>query len=58
MGVVGIDLTAKFLAALYPQDVPAFTEIVPEIKFAGNVKLIEVVPCPLLMIIPTGTVYK
>ena len=40
--------------ALLPQAFPAFTQIVPEV--VPKVTLIDVVPCPLFITAPVGTV--
>ena len=55
-GVAGTELTVIDLAVLFPQAFPAVTEIVPLAKDAGRVTLIDLVPWPVLMVDPTGTV--
>lgn len=55
-GVVGTDRIVVDLTVLAPHELLAVTLKVPEAYEAGNVKLIEFVPCPLLITEPAGTV--
>ena len=48
--------TVRLVAVLFPQLVPALTVTLPEVYPEGNVTEIEVVPCPLLITAPLGTV--
>ena len=50
----GLMVGTNVLGALVPQGKVTVTEIVPEVLPA--VKLIEVVPCPELIVDPVGTV--
>jgi hypothetical protein len=48
--------TVRLVAVLFPQLLPELTVTLPEVNPVGNVTEIEVVPCPLLITAPLGTV--
>jgi len=50
----GLTVMVKQVFALLPQKFPAFTQTVPEV--VPNKTLTVVVPCPLLIVAPAGTV--
>ena len=55
-GVAGLTVTAKLLAALVPQLLPAVTVIFPFCPAVPVVTVIEVVPVPAVIDHPVGTV--
>ena len=55
-GATGTDDTVIDLAALVKQAVPDLTVIAPLVNGVGKVTLMELVPCPLLMMAFAGTV--
>ena len=55
--MAGLTTTAKLLAALVPQLLPAVTVIFPFCPAAPDVTVIELVPVPAVMVQPTGTAH-
>ena len=55
-GATGTEYTVIDLAALVKQAVPDLTVIAPLVNGVGKVTLMELVPCPLLMMALAGTV--
>ena len=56
-GAAGFTTTAKVLAELVPQLLEAVTLIFPFCPALPDVTVIEVVPCPLVIDHPAGTVH-
>ena len=56
-GVAGLTVTANVLAELVPQLLPAVTLMFPFCPAVPVVTVIEVVPCPAVMLQPVGTVH-
>ena len=55
-GVPGLTMTARLCAALVPQLFEAVTVMFPFSPAAPEVTVMEVVPCPAVMVHPVGTV--
>ena len=57
-GAVGVNLTtAKVLGDLLPQFETAATVIVPILKLLPYLTSNDLVPCPLIIVAPVGTVH-
>jgi hypothetical protein len=56
-GVAGLTVTAKLLAALVPQELPAVTVILPFWPALPEVTVIELVPVPPITVHPVGTTH-
>jgi hypothetical protein len=56
-GVPGLTVTAIVVAGLVPQELPAVTVILPFCPAAPVVTVIEMVPCPAVIVQPVGTVH-
>ena len=50
-------ITARFLAALVPHELPAVTEILPFCPDAPVVTVMDVVPAPAVIVQPVGTTH-
>ena len=57
VGVPGLTITGKILAALVPHELPAVTVIFPFCPVAPVVTVIEVVPAPAVIVQPVGTAH-
>ena len=51
-----MELSNSVLPALEPQVLLAFTDKFPEVNELPKATVIEVVPCPLLIVAPVGAV--
>jgi hypothetical protein len=56
-GVPGPTVTAFVLVALFPQELPAVTVMLPFCPAAPVVTVIDVVPAPAVIVQPAGTAH-
>ena len=56
-GVGGIPATVRQLVLLLPHALAAFTQMLPETYPVANDTVTFVVPCPLVIVAPAGTVH-